>query len=101
MLAQWRRAAALRLTILRANDACGQPALLRPNSPRPVPRLHDARSFPAAEHFRVRSVRAAKNNPGTQSPFFRFADGLPRTSRRYKARVLRISPFLIPDDPAP
>ncbi len=58
------------------------------------------RSLQATVHSRAPSVRAAKNNPERQNPFFCFAHGLPRTSRRYKARVLRTSPFLIPDVPA-
>src|SRR6266853_6282887 len=101
MLVQSRRAAALRLRVLRANGACDQRDQLPPNSPRLHLWLCDSQSLLATAHFRVRSVHAAKNNPETQSPFFRSADGLPRTSRRYKARALRISPFLIPDVPAP
>src|SRR6201993_5482205 len=101
MLARWRRAVVLRLTILRANDASDQPGQLPPNSARLHLRLCDAQSLPATAHFRARSVPAAKNNPETQSPFFRSADAPPRTTSRYKARVLQISQFLIPDVPAP
>src|SRR5438477_8575216 len=99
MLAQWRRAAALHRTILRADDGCDQRAQLPLNSLRLDLWSCDVQSLPAAEHFRVRSVRAAKNNPEIRSPFFHSANALPRTSCRYKARVLRISPFLIPDVP--
>src|SRR5262245_28158416 len=100
MLAQWRRAAALHLTILRANDACDRPGQRTPNSPQPHLWLSDAHSLPATPHFPARSVQAAKNNPETRNPFFHSANALRRTSCPYKARVLRISPFLIPDVPA-
>src|SRR5262245_50828981 len=101
MPAQSQRAAALRLTILQANDACDRQAQLLLNSPRLLLCLCDAQSLPATARFPGRSVPAAKNNPETQSPFFRSASALLQTSYRYKARVLRISPFLIPDAPAP
>src|ERR1700757_1816623 len=100
MLARWRRAVVLRLTILRANDACDRRGQLPPNSARLYLWLCDAQSLPATVHFRARSVPAAKSNPETQSPFFRSADAPPWTSCRYKARALRTSPFLILDVPA-
>src|SRR5262249_37300810 len=58
-------------------------------------------SLRATAHFPRRSAPAARNNLETRNPFFRSVDAPPQKSCRYRARVLRISPFLIRDVPAP
>src|SRR5215475_1154929 len=101
MPSQSRRAAVLHRTTLQANAAYDQPAQLPPNFPPLHLLLGDPQSLPATTHFPALSAPAAKNNPGRRNPFFHSADALQRTSCHDKARVLRISPILTPDVPAP
>src|SRR5262249_14058345 len=51
--------------------------------------------------FQSRQFRQQKITLKNETHFFRPADAFPRTTCRYKARVLRISLFLILDVPAP
>src|SRR5439155_24088664 len=99
MLEQWRRAAALPLRVLPVNDVCDQRDRLPPSSLRLQLLLCNVRSLRATAHFPARYVPPVKNNPEIQTPFFCSAGAPPRPSDRYKAAVLRLSPFLTQDVP--